>query len=77
MLFFTIHGRISLLVVSSVDKNLIKDFVQAWNVADVFLLHGLCGFVENPREVSFRLHGSYVGVWTEDDVFQLSLRKRN
>ena len=46
-----VHRGVSLKIVRGVHKNLIKNFVKAWNYGDVFLDHLGFAFVKEPQRL--------------------------
>ena len=67
-----VHGRISLLVVCSVDQNLVEDLVEAGGEGDLLERHPALLLV-NPHGLLRGLHRADVGVRPEQDVLQLGL----
>jgi len=67
----SVHGGVSDLVISRVDKNLVKDFVQAGYIAGVLEHHPIP--IMHPQLLLLLLCAAYVCVWPEKDMLQLAL----
>jgi hypothetical protein len=68
-----VHGLVTLLVVTGVDEDLIKDLEEARNEGDLLLLDALALGINNENGILHGLSGTNVGVRTQEDVLELSL----
>ena len=66
-----IHLRVPDFVISSIDKNLIEDLVEARDVINVSQLDRLS--IMDPHFLQLLLSWADVGVWAQQDVFKLGL----
>jgi hypothetical protein len=66
-----VHPLVALVVVRSVDQDLIEDLVEGRHVSD--LLEGELALAEDPASGAFELNAAHVGVRTEQDVLEGSL----
>lgn len=70
--FDVFHIRIILLVIGSIDQDLVEDLVKSRYVANLTSLHLFCLRVIDPHLLLGTLHGSNVGIWTMYDMLELS-----
>ncbi len=68
---YTIHGRVSLFVISSIHKNFVEDLVQTWNKGDISVNHVV--ILVHPQSLCMFLNASHIGVWPQQNVLQLRL----
>ena len=68
-----IHIWITLLVISSIDNDFIKNLVESRSVRDIATFNALRVGVENKHWLGDLLRASDVCVGTEEDVLELSL----
>lgn len=76
-----VHVRwITLLVIGSIDHNLVKDLVEARSVGNLSLddpwrpaFDIMIIFIENKHWLGERLYRTNVGIWTEENVLELGL----
>jgi hypothetical protein len=66
---YTIHGRVSLFVISSIHKNFVEDLVQTWNKGDISVNHVV--ILVHPQSLCMFLKASHIGVWPQQNVLQL------
>ena len=67
-----VHVLVVLLVVGSIDQDLIEYLVETRDKADLAMLHQLGLGVENPHWLLSTLNRADVCVWTFENVLQLS-----
>lgn len=61
---------VSLLVVSSVNQDFIKDFIQSRYKADFTVYHAVFCSIVNPELLSVRFHRPDIRIGTKEDVLQ-------
>ena len=68
---YSAHAMIPLVIICSIDQNLIKYFVEAWDVLDALIFEAIGLFVEDPHQFLHHLGGPNVCIRPENYVLLL------
>ena len=68
-----IHCLVTLVVISSIDQYLIKDFIEPRNIADLPHFEPLILLVHDPHILRHHLGAPDIHIWPEQDMLNLSL----
>ena len=69
----SIHFTISLVVVRSIDKHFVKNFVEGRDILNFLICKLQLVLPQDPFAGLFKLDAANVSVWTDEDVLELSL----
>ena len=69
--FYGVHVGISLLVIRSIDYDLVEYLVKTWHIANFFHLHRVHLGVVNPHLLLSSFDRPYICIWSLEDVFEL------